>query len=102
MQNKNHKFFNKTILWLQVIWILLMWFYTLQINSSSTKWYTLRALQKERETLMSKEEELNLKISRAQNFDNLENNEDIKNMIAYSENWKNIFYLRKNSEFAKK
>ena len=102
MQNKNHKFFNKTILWLQILWISLMWFYTLQINSSSTKWYTLRELQEERGALMSKEEELNLKISRAQNFDNLENNEDIKNMIAYSENWKNIFYFRKNSEFAKK
>jgi hypothetical protein len=43
----------------------------------------LRELQQDREVLLSHEEELNLKISRAQNFNNLENSSDIKNMIAY-------------------
>jgi len=96
MQNNKYK---KAILWFQIFWITLMWFYTLQINTVSTKWYDLRKLQQEREDLLSKEEELNLKISRAQNFNNLENNLDIQNMIAY---WDNISYFKKNSELAKK
>jgi len=96
MQNNKHK---KAILWLQVLWISLMWFYTLHINMNSTKWYDLRELQQEREVLLSYEEELNLKISRAQNFNNLENSPDIKNMIAY---WKNISYFKKKSELAKR
>jgi len=95
MQNTKHK---KVILWLQVFWISLMWFYTMHINMSSTKWYDLRELQQEREVLLSQEEELNLKISRAQNFNNLENNSDVKNMISY---WENISYFKKNSELAK-
>ena len=99
MQNKTQVIKNKTILWLQVFWISLMWFYTLHINMISTKWYDLRKLQQEREVLLSHEEELNLKISRAQNFNNLENSYNVKNMIAY---WDNVFYFNKKSELAKK
>ena len=99
MQNKIQVMKNKTILWLQVFWISLMWFYTLHINMISTKWYDLRKLQQEREVLLSHEEELNLKISRAQNFNNLENSYNVKNMVAY---WDNISYFNKKSELAKK
>lgn len=76
-----------------------MWFYTLHINVISTKWYDLRELQQEREILLSKEEELNLKISRAQNFNNLENNFNVQNMITY---WENVSYFKKKSELAMK
>ena len=99
MQNTKYIIKNRTILWLQIFWVSLMWFYTLHINIISTKWYDLRELQQDREVLLSHEEELNLKISRAQNFNNLENSSDIKNMIAY---WANISYFKKKSELAKK
>lgn len=99
MQNINNIIKNKAILWFQIFWIVLMWIYTLQINMTSTKWYDLRKLQEARQNLLSKEEELNLKISRAQNFNNLENNSDIQNMISY---WDNVSYYKKNSKLAKK
>ena len=91
MQNKNQIIKNKTIFWLQVFWIFLMWFYTVHINVISTKWYSLRELQEEREVLLSREEELNLKISRSQNSSNLENNFYVKNMVTY---WKDVSYFK--------
>ena len=97
MQNTKYK---KIILWLQIFWVVLMWFYTFQINKSSTKWYELRQLQKERLVLLSKKEELNLKIARAQNFYNLKNNFNVQNMISYQD-W-NISYFDKKSDLAMK
>ncbi|MCD5382512.1 hypothetical protein LR002_00075 [Candidatus Gracilibacteria bacterium] len=97
MQNTKYK---KIILGLQIFGVVLMGFYTFQINKSSTKGYELRQLQKERLVLLSKKEELNLKIARAQNFYNLKNNFNVQNMISYQDG--NISYFDKKSDLAMK
>lgn len=98
MQNKNNTAKKNTVIWLQLFSMSLMLFYTLHININSTKGYGLMELQETRSVLFSKEEELNLKISRAQNFKSLENNLITKDMKHY---WNSATYYKKKSKLAK-
>lgn len=95
MKKQNIKI-NKLVLFVQIFWLIITWFYVVHVNKISTEWYTLKKLQEEREILLSDQESLNLKISRIQSLESLKKEVSISDMIPYE---KPIFY-ETNKELA--
>lgn len=90
---------SKATIWIQIIWLIIVGFYVFQVNTTSTNWYILKDLQEKRDILLTSQEDLNLKLSRAQSLDTLKNDESIKIMISYQ---KNPLYVKTNKELASK
>jgi len=88
---------SKSICFIQIFWLLITGLYVFHINKISTEWYVLKELQEEKEILLLKQEDLNLKISRAQSLSILKNDASIKTMLSYQTT---PLYIKSNKEVA--